>query len=357
MKKEMKRLHSLALCIALLSFILPLNAQASCTLLGATGKATADGNAYIASTSDNPWIEGPRKPVYVTIPQNGFKFVHTPCLILQADGSFLDVGSDRGMNEKGFSWTRSWVVPKEAEAANKMSGVDWFIKLGSTVATVDEAIAFVKNNPKGIGCQGNYIFADAQGNLAIVEVSYSTVTVAGKWNKNDAGYGARANRWETQSMIPLDDSARGNPVYYNSSPYRYPKAMALLKAASGTIDVAGMKTLISFRDPKDADPTAPHENAISNHGREGGTVSAEVYDPAHKTFWYTYGWPDGDMSTFDKKVYGFNENAWGAGAWIPFILDQLTEQGWYTDWEGRITPMGSRYVAKLIKEGSASRVK
>ena len=90
---------------------------------------------------------------------------------------------------------------------------------------------------------------------------------------------------------------------------------------------------------------------------QGGTVSAEVYDPAKKTFWYTYGWPDGDMRNFDKKIYGFNENAWGAGAWIPFILDQLTEEGWYTDWEGRITPMGSRYVAKLIKDCPASKAK
>ena len=50
----------------------------ACTLMGVSGGATEDGNAYIASTSDNPYIQGPRKPVYVTIPKNGYKFVHTP---------------------------------------------------------------------------------------------------------------------------------------------------------------------------------------------------------------------------------------------------------------------------------------
>ena len=32
-----------------------------------------------------------------------------------------------------------------------MNAVDWFLKMGSTVATVDEAIKFVQDNPKGIG--------------------------------------------------------------------------------------------------------------------------------------------------------------------------------------------------------------
>ena len=345
----MKKVCTFLLIAMVLSVATLPNAAAECTLLGATGEATSIGNAYIASTSDNPWIEGPRKPVYVTIPKSGYKFVHTPCLILEKNGDFLDVGSDRGMNEKGFSWTRSWVVPKEPEAPNKTPAVDWFIKMGSTVATVDEAITFVKNNPKGIGCQGNYIFADAQGNLAFVEVSYSTVTVAEQWKKSDGGYAARANKWESKEMIPLDDSAKGNPIYYNSSPYRYPKAMELLKAASGKIDVDTMKKLIAFRDKEDANPDAPHENSISNHGKEGGTVSAEVYDPTNLTFWYTYGWPDGDMTNFNKAIYGANENSWGPGVWIPFILPKLTEEGFYTDWDGKITPLGARYMAKLIQ--------
>ena len=101
------------------------------------------------------------------------------------------------MNEKGFSWTRAWVVPNEPEATNKMNAVDWFLKMVvSTVSTVDEAIKFVQDNPKGIlGDQGNYIFADADGNMAVVEMGIETVNVVQKWTKGDQGVVARANLW------------------------------------------------------------------------------------------------------------------------------------------------------------------
>ena len=123
------------------------------------------------------------------------------------------------MNEKGFSWTRAWVVPNEPEATNKMSGVDWFLKMGSTVATVDEAIKFVQDNPKGIGDQGNYIFADAEGNMATVEVGYQTVNVVKKWSKGEEGIAARANQWTSDKMKPLDIGDTADPhdhQYYQS---------------------------------------------------------------------------------------------------------------------------------------------
>ena len=173
--------------------------------MGANGAATKDGNVYLASTSDNPYIEGPRNQVYLTIPKQGYKFVHTPLHIQDPPGHYFDVGSDRGMNEKGFSWTRAWVVPNEPEAPNKMNAVDWFLKMGSTVATVDEAIKFVQDNPKGIGDQGNYIFADADGNMAVVEVGYQTVNVVKRYTK-----GRQRHRRQGQSMDFGKDEAAGH---------------------------------------------------------------------------------------------------------------------------------------------------
>ena len=315
--------------------------------MGATVKATIDGHAYIASSSDNPYIEGPRKPVYVTIPKKGYRFVHTPCLIQDPPGHYFDVGSDRGMNEKGFSWTRSWVVPDEPQAPDRLSGVEWFLKMGSTVATVDEAIKFVRENPKGIGCQGNYIFADAQGNLAVVEVGYQTVNVRGKWSKNNEGITAAANRWETDRMKPLDISKEKNERYYKTSSYRFDRAMELLNDFSGKIDAGIMKKLIGDNKNREYPPTTGHGKSISSHGKTDGTVSAEVYDPANLTFWYTYGWPEGDYKSSNPSLDGANKNTWGA--WLPFILPKLKEQGYYTDWNGNITPMGARYLSTLAK--------
>lgn len=317
----------------------------ACTLFVATGTATKDGNAYIASTSDNAYIEGPRKPVYVTIPKNGYKFVHTPCLIQSPPGHYFDVGSDRGMNEKGFSWTRSWVVPNEPQAKTAMSGVDWFLKLGSTVATVDEAIKFVKENPKGIGTQGNYMFADAQGNIAVVEVGYQTVTVVERKSKGELGMAARANRWESAKMKPLDISEKENNVYFITSEYRQTRAVELMKASSGKIDVAALKRFLADNANREATPSGQHGRSIASHGSAAGTVSAEVYDPANRTFWYTYGWSDGDVKGSNPAIDGANKNTWGS--WLPFIVSELNEEGYYTDWNGNITPMGARYLARL----------
>lgn len=339
----MKIIMNIAIISTLLIFIGSSHpALAACTLIGATGTATIGRRIFLASTSDNPYLEGPRKPVVVTIPKDGgYKFVHTPCLIRVNSGKLVDIGSDRGMNEKGFSWTRSWVVPKEVEDPNKLDAVDWFLKMGATVETVDEAIQYVKENPKGTGTQGNYLFADINGNMAVVEVGYLTVTVAEKFTINDNGIVARANRWETDTMIPLDDSKRGNSIHFDSSEFRYHRAIKLLKENASQIDVEAMKKIISDRTP---DPKAPHEKSISNHGLESGTVSTEVYDPQNLTFWYTYGWPDGEVNNVDAAIFGENKNTWGK--WIPFVLSELNEEGYYTDWAGNITPIGARYLER-----------
>ncbi|MBU8918914.1 C45 family peptidase [Bacillus sp. FJAT-29953] len=317
---------------------------AACTIMGATGTATLGRRVFLASTSDNPYLEGPRKPVVVTIPKDGgYKFVHTPCLIKDPSGELVDIGSDRGMNETGFSWTRAWVVPKEGENPEKLDAVDWFLKMGATVPTVDAAITFVKENPKGFGTQGNYLFADRNGNMAVVEVGYKTVTVAETFTSKDLGIAARANRWETDPMVPLDDSKRGNTIHFDTSEFRYHRAMSLLKENASQIDVETMKKLISDRTP---DPRAPHEKSISNHGLQSGTVSTEIYDPQNLTFWYTYGWPDGEVDNVDSAIFGENKNTWGR--WIPFVLTELEEEGYYTDWAGNITPIGARYLGRKI---------
>ncbi len=333
-----------ALLLSYLSVSTFSGVATACTLFGASGKATKDGNVYLASTSDNPYLPGPRKPVYLSIPKNGYKFVHTPCIIEESPGKFVDVGSDRGMNEKGFAWTRSWVVPNEPEAVNKTPAVEWFLKMGATVATVEEAIKYVQNNPKGVGTQGNYIFADAAGNMAVVEVGYRKVNVK-KWTKGETGMAVRANRWRTDEMKPLDISEKENPVYYTTSAIRERRATELLESSSGKVDVETMKRFLSDNVNREATATGAHGRSISSHGMTDGTVSAEVYDPAHRTFWYTYGWPDGDVKNIKASHVGANTNTWGT--WLPFVLDQMTEEGFYTDRDGMITPIGARYLAQM----------
>lgn len=338
------------LIITIISLILVLlsssNKVFACTLLGASSKSTSDGNVYLASTSDNSFLMGPRKPVKLTIPKNGYKFIHTPCMTLTKDGDIIDQGSDRGMNETGFSWTRSWVVPKEEEDLNKMEAVDWFIKMGSTVASVDEAIEFVKNNPKGIGCQGNYIFADAKSNIAVVEVSYSTVTLVEKHtNQDKSAFIARANCWESKEMKPLDDSKKANKIYFDSSEDRYNSGMELLKKHDGKINVEVLKDILASR-ASNTFSKEEHDHAINNYGTVAGTVSAEIYDPVNKVFWYTYGWTDDLDVEIDEKIYGKNINSW-KGQWIPFDINKMNKEGYYTNWDGGLTNFGIEYLMNL----------
>ena len=246
------------------------------------------------------------------------------------------------MNEKGFSWTRAWVVPNEPEATNKMNAVDWFLKMGSTVSTVDEAIKFVQGNPKGIGDQGNYIFADADGNMAAVEVGYQTVNVVQKWTKGEQGVVARANLWTSDKMKPIDISNTADEHDHQcavSTGYRVPRAMDLLNGGKGKINVDTLKQILADNNNRDKAALGDTGFSISNHGATGGTVAAEVYDPANRTFWFTYGWPDGDAKSSNPSFDGANKNTWGA--WIPFIISEMAEEGYYTDWNGNITPMGA----------------
>jgi hypothetical protein len=342
------RLAVLAFSVAI---IVPVFYEISegCTIIGATGKATKDGNVYIAGTSDNPFITGSRKPVYVTIPEKGYKFVGTPCIIQDPPGNFVNVGTDRFMNEKGFSSVYSYVHTDEPTGPIALSRYEFYLKMATTVATVDEVIKFIKENPRGSGASGCGIFADAAGNLALIEFAFQTFNVVGKWSKNDLGIAARANRWETDKMKPLDTTKLhpGNPSkYYATSAYRYERAMELLNFFSGKIDVNILKEIMGDNKNREYPATGEHGKSISSHGKTLGTVSSEVYDPVNLTFWYTYGWPDGDYSSSNPLIDGANKNTWGA--WVPFVVPRLKEKGFYTDWNGYITPMGVRYLSTTL---------
>jgi hypothetical protein len=116
---------------------------------------------------------------------------------------------------------------------------------------------------------------------------------------------------------------------------------AFLRCVDGLLSLLGL----ADNENRDKKPLGDTGMSISNHGETGGTVSAEVYDPANRTLWYTYGWPDGDGNSSNPSFDGANKNTWGA--WMPFVIGEMTEEGYYTDWNGNITPMGARYLARV----------
>jgi hypothetical protein len=74
-----------------------------------------------------------------------------------------------------------------------------------------------------------------------------------------------------------------------------------------------MKKFLADNVNRDKSPLGSTGFSISNHGATGGRVSAEIYDPANLTFWYTYGWPDGDGKSSNPAIDGANKNTWEHG--------------------------------------------
>lgn len=316
-----------------------------CTIMGAAGACTRDGAAWIASTSDNPYAEGPRKPVVMSVAGNGRRLVHTPCLQRQADGALLDLGSDRGLNEAGLAWTRSWVVPGETPPANGLPASEWFLRLGAECASVAEAIAFIEETPRGPGTQGNYILADAAGALACLEVGYRRLAVARYGPGGAGGVVARVNCYVDREMRAIDDSERGNPLYYATSPTRQARAEHLLQQHCGALDLACWKTLLADTENLSVPPQAEHGASICSLGRTHGTVSAEIIEPAAGVFHYTYGWPNAAVSSaLLAEPISPPLRPWGQ--WRAFVLAEMIEAGAYSDWSGELTALGARHFSR-----------
>lgn len=310
-----------------------------CTVMGSTG----GGAAWLASTSDNPYREGPRKPVVFDIAANGRRIVHTPCLRLEKDGSFTGLGSDRGLNDAGFAWTRAWTVPAEEENPAAPDPVEWFMRLGAECATVAEAVAFISQTPKRMGCQGNYMLADGAGGFACLEVGYATVRAAVSTSGAILACAARANKFVLPEMAALDASETANPVYASTSDIRRARAERLLAGMGGAADLERWQAILSDTENLRLPPETEHGPSICSAGKAHGTVSAEIAHPASSSFWYTYGWPD-IRAALGSEYTGAPLVPWGK--WRRFDPGAMTEPGAYTTWLGELTPLGRAWFGE-----------
>jgi hypothetical protein len=308
-----------------------------CTIMGASGGCTRDARTWIASTSDNAYTAGPRKPVVLTIAANGRRIVHTPCLRREADNSLTDLGSDRGLNDAGLAWTRSWVVPGEEAYPSALTAKEWFLHLAAQCTTVAEALHFIEQTPRGPGTQGNYILADAQGVLACAEVGYRSLTVPLHCIGPEGGCIARVNRFEDPRMLGVDVSERENPAYFATSEIRYVRAVKLLKEHCCTLDLAAWMSILGDTYRMTTPPRSEHGASICSLGLTHGTVSAEIIHPASGVFHYTYGWPNpGVNSSLLPDTLDPSLRPWGR--WRAFNLAEMEEPGAYTTWQGDLRP-------------------
>jgi hypothetical protein len=298
-----------------------------CTLGGITGSATFQHEVFIGQTMDNPWWNT-RHTVWVIQPENGYKYLGTKAYIW---------GFWTGINEKGFSWAGAAVTPNDAPDPSGINRFDIGPMLLEKCVTVYDAINILQNVKRSADfpCR-NAIMADALGNLALVEISYSKINVA---TLTRDGYVASTNHYASDQMWNVNKNPpgptsssiirlnRGNEWFANWFAKKTPKGDNKMR----------IEDLFS---PKDGFWSYVYEVFQDNLRSGPGTVG--VMQPMQLTYWFSYGWPGGNLPTEENKFRQICQDmTWGA--FIPFYLPEMIP-GQYTTELGQLTPLGIQYV-------------
>jgi hypothetical protein len=293
-----------------------------CTLMGVVGPA----GWVLASTSDDPYkvqnhligvkgdplsylaVQVITEPPIPDIPWNGML--------------------TRAVNSAGLAYTYAYV---HEPGNGNTSPQRWPEELLATCETVEHAIALFRRL-LGTVLSGNYVLADARGNAVVVEVSRQQLHVGDV----SSGFVACANMWGYLPQKPHE--AYGASTAMD----RVHRVRTLLSTSRD-----GLSCLLhTTRDHIDGgeDERRPYGVSICNHGREEGTISAEILVPTQGKLWWTYGWPCGSWRGYENPP----RSPWGR--YVAFDVYRIPESGELVTPDGRITPLGVRCTAAI--EGS-----
>ena len=300
----------------------------ACTSVGATGSWTTAIPAseksqgkipsnkkhcdiFFGQTMDNAWWST-RLPVFVFQPEDGYKYIGTNSAWGCADG----------MNEKGFGITGNFVNATDTPDPEGCDGFELGPLLLESCATVGEAIAVLEDLPRGEDswCR-NMVMGDAEGNLALVEVSYEQINVE---TLTSDGYVVSTNHFVSDEMKGLD--TKPDPYYCE----RLERGNEWFENVQTPIDVEDIFDCFAYiYETRQNSPTS-------------GPCATFVNQPKELTYWFTYGWPGGNLPTKELENRQICQNmTWGA--FIPFYLPELIP-GQYVTELGQLTPLGVQYL-------------
>lgn len=303
----------------------------TCTIGAATGSATRIGEPIVFSNSDDPFST--RTRLVVVQPDEGYRFIGTQIISPPPSVSFNEMHT-RGLNEAGFAYTWASVMPETEPNDRTAIGIplDQFGRLLlSQARTVSDAIDLVERYPRAY--HGNYLFADASGEIALVEISTKSMHVE---TRTIDGVIARSNHWISPEMTPI---GRDHISPGESSHHRYQRATTLIEAQQGSIDAESLRAITS--DHEGRDTIGYSICAHGNENRWGGSVSSEIIEPRQGRFWYCYGWPCGSEPESPEHQQ-YQDRSWGT--YLPFDLADL-QPGEYVTIDGRLTGLGIRSLA------------
>ncbi|HEY7034125.1 MAG TPA: C45 family autoproteolytic acyltransferase/hydrolase [Thermomicrobiales bacterium] len=311
----------------------------ACTIGAATGSATRDGDPLVFSNSDDPFTT--RTRLVVVEPKSGFRFIGTQ-IVSPPPAMPFDQMYTRGVNEAGFAYTWASLNPESEPTFADAIGIPYSqfgTLLLSSATSVSDAIALLDAYPRAY--HGNFLFADAAGEIALVEISTRSYNVE---TRLIDGAFARTNHWISEEMAGV-----GAPEPGKSSAWRYRRACELVDRLSGSFDVEAMRLITSDHEGKDADgySICAHGGGDPKWLYRGGSVSSEIIEPRLRRLWFCYGWPCGSAPE-DPERQLYQDRSWGA--YLPFDLVML-EPGEYVTVDGRLTALAVGYLARI-----ASRV-
>ena len=320
----------------------------NCTIAGATGSASSGGHSLIGSNSDDPFTT--RTRLVVVAQPTGYKFIATQ-IVSQNQDTVVDFNlmHTRGVNDQGFAYTWAGVRPNPDREpdSHQAYGVPFF-QFGSLLLgqarTVEDAIGLLDTYPRAI--HGNFLFADAVGEMSLVEVSTQSLNIE---TRTSDGWVGRSNHWVSPEMAGIGYT----PEADDSTVVRYARITTLMAEGARRIDHSYLATC--FGDHATLEESGwsicahGHKQMAPHEGR-GGTVSSEILEPSLRTMHYAYGWPCGGPVDYPEEQ-PLQDRSWGR--YVTFHLDDL-EPGEYVTVDGRLTPQAVGYLAERSGNGVAS---
>ena len=268
------------------------------SLPGCTIAAIRSGNRYLlASNSDNPWDTRTK----VRFKQGkDWRFVGTELVCPDESLPWSNMVT-RGINERGIAFTFSYVDCSPELYQGGVTFKDFGDLVLGSFQSLQEIERYLQDEPVQI--HGNFLFADAQGNLLVSEIHPRKKYVA--WNPSSVVI-------RTNHFIHLP-FANEQEMTETCSVLRYQSGEYVLNQNQQTDPFAFLKTLL--RNHHLREHGAHWGASTCNHGEHVGTVSSEILDPLNKEIWYCYGPPCGER----KEMQGW-------GRHVPFRLSEWNGQ-------------------------------
>lgn len=340
MARKMTVMAVVIAIVAAVTFVVILPAAIGCTLGGVTGPMAAKGHIFFGQTCDNPWWPT-RHTLWVIQPEKGYKYIGTKAYIW---------GFWTGMNEKGFGWAGAYVFATDDPDPEGIDRFDIGPMLLEKCETVYDAIEILENTPRSADFPTrNAIMGDAQGNLALVEIAYSKIHAE---TLTRDGYVVRTNHFISDEMKDLDKVpddyvcerfVRGNEWFDNKTWLDDPQWPWY---SWGHWDCPGIHVEDMF-----GYLTYVYLTRLDN--LRSGPGTAMVMEPKKLTYWFSYGWPSGNLPRKEDEHRQICQNmTWGT--FIPFRLKEMPP-GQYTTELGQLTPLGVQYLFSHFKPKQQKR--